>query len=68
MLKKYGLLLSMVPLAGCIAETRREAVVLHAPSATSQKNEQTGRPTDAYGLQAAISMVRQQPWCARRTR
>lgn len=70
MFNKYWLLLGMIPLAGCVTETRREAVVLQAPPVASPNNEQKasepGSAADPFGLQAAISLVRQQPWCYRR--
>jgi hypothetical protein len=66
MFYKYLLLLGMIPLAGCVTETRREAVVMHAPAVASPNNEQAASAADPFGLQAAIALVRQEPWCYRR--
>jgi hypothetical protein len=66
---RYCLMLAMLPLAGCVTETRQEAMMLHAPPVSSQNRQQTASGTsDPYDLQAAISTVRQQPWCYRGAR
>jgi hypothetical protein len=67
MFNKYWLLLGVLPLAGCVTETRQETVMLHAPSVSAPNTEQPAAGTaDPYSLQAAIATVRQQPWCYRK--
>jgi hypothetical protein len=71
MLKKYWLILGILPLAGCVSQTERTDVVLHAPAIASPAiASPAGEPAaaaDPLGLEAAMALVRQQPWCHRRT-
>ena len=66
MLNKYWLLLGMIPLAGCVTETRREAVTYSMPPVASAASEPTSA-ADPMGLANAIALVRQQPWCYRKS-
>jgi hypothetical protein len=70
MFNKYFVLLGMIPLAGCVTESRQATMVLHAPPVASANDEQavgrTANTADPYGLQSAMALVRQQPWCYRR--
>jgi hypothetical protein len=70
MLNRYWMILSVLPLAGCVTETRQETMMLHAPAVSTQTRDSqtTSSRTDPYALQAAISTVRQQPWCNRSIR
>ncbi len=66
MLKKYWLILGILPLAGCVSQTERTDVVLHAPAIASPASEPVAA-ADPLGLEAAMALVQQQPWCHRRT-
>jgi len=58
-------LLSAMALAGCVTESKRDSVVFTMPPVTSA-TDQSAAADDPLGLQAAIALVRQQPWCDRR--
>ena len=67
MFYKFWLVASVLPLAGCVTDTKRDSVVLSMPAV----NQAADAPTDGddpLGLQAAIALVRQQPWCVRSAR
>lgn len=66
MFNKYWLMLGMIPLAGCVTETRREAVTYTMPPVASAMSE-APTASDPMGLSSAIALVRQQPWCYRRS-
>lgn len=64
MFNKYWLILGILPLAGCVSQTERTEVVLHAPAIASPASEPVAA-ADPLGLEAAMALVRQQPWCRR---
>ncbi len=66
MFNQYCVLLGAMALGGCVTDSKRDSVVLSMPPVTSAA-DQSADADDPLGLQAAIALVRQQPWCVRRT-
>lgn len=65
MFNKCWLLVGATALTGCVTESKRDSVVFTMPPVTSAA-DQSADADDPLGLQAAIALVRQQPWCVRR--
>jgi hypothetical protein len=64
MFHKYWLLLGLVPLAGCVTDSKQEVMTLTAPPVASAASAPSA--DDPLDLKGAIALVRQQPWCYRR--
>jgi len=62
MFNKCWLLAGAMALPGCVTESKRDSVVFTMPPVTSAADPSVAAD-DPLGLQAAIALVRQQPWC-----
>lgn len=66
MLSRTGLVLATLLVGGCVSDSRQEAVTFTMPPVASAAAEPADT-ADPLGLQRAIALVRQQPWCYRRS-
>lgn len=65
MLKRCCLMLALLPIAGCVTDTRRDAVTFTVPPVASAVPVGADS-ADPLGLAQAIAKVRQEPWCFER--
>jgi hypothetical protein len=62
MLNRFLCLLAAIPVAGCVTESRRETITFQAPPVASA-TDAAEASADPLGLEAAIAVVTQRPWC-----